>query len=379
LPQGSRHSKLSAISKGGTVTEPTYAPTAADPRPPRRLTRSHDGRWFGGVCEGLGRYFDVNPAVYRLAFVALALAGGTGLLLYLAAWLVIPDEGRESSLAEQALRDRRDRPVLAAGVGLVGLGAILFFSHAPFWPHPGNLWLAALLVGGGLVWWELRRREPLAAGGPAGSTTAGTGAAPAPPLPPRRSLLLPVLGALLAAVGVLGLLDALDALSVDWRIALAGAEVGVGVAILVGSLTGWRVAGLVGLELLLLPLLMLALAIDVPLRGGVGDRSERPAAVATIPGHYRLAVGTLNLDLRDLALPLGETTVRASVGVGELIVDVPQGAAVEVTGRAGAGEVTLFGTRQNGSRVEVHRTSGSGAHRLVLDLRVGLGDVEVRD
>jgi phage shock protein PspC (stress-responsive transcriptional regulator) len=361
------------------VTEPTYAPTAEDPRPTRRLTRTREGRWFGGVCEGLGRYFDVNPGIYRLAFVALALAGGTGLLLYLAAWLVIPDESRETSLAEQALRDRHDHPVLAVGVGLLGLGAILFFSHAPFWPHPGNIWLAALLVGGGLVWWELHGRQPVAAGGPAGATSAATGVAPAPALPRPRSLFLPVLGGLLAAGGVLGLMDALDAASVDWRIAVAGAEVGVGVAILAGSLLGWRVAGLVGLELLLLPLLVLALAIDVPLRGGVGDRTARPVAVAAIPDHYRLAVGTLKIDLRDLAVPVGETNVRASVGVGEVIVDVPQGAAVEVVGRAGAGEVTLFGTRQNGSRVEVRRTSGSGPHRLVLDLRVGLGDVQVRD
>ena len=49
-----------------------------DEAPPRRLVRVDEGRWLGGVCAGLGRYFDINPLVYRIAFAALALAGGTG-------------------------------------------------------------------------------------------------------------------------------------------------------------------------------------------------------------------------------------------------------------------------------------------------------------
>lgn len=359
--------------------EPTSAPPPADEsRPVRRLTRTRDGRWFGGVCSGLGRYFDVNAGIYRLAFVALALAGGTGLLLYLAAWLVIPDEGHETSIAEEALRNRRERPALAVGIGLLGLGAILVFSHAPFWPHPGNLWLAALLAGGGLVWWELHARPAVTAGGPAAPTPTATTAGPVASLPPGRSLFLPVLGGLLAAVGVLGLLEALDAASIDWRIVLGAAVAVVGVAIVVGSLTGWHVAGLVGLELLFVPLLVLALAVAVPLRGGVGRHTEQPAAAAAIPEHYRLAVGELELDLRDLSVPEGETTVRATVGIGHVVVEVPEGVALDVTARARAGDVVLFGTHESGLRVERRHSEGSGPRRLVLDLRVGVGDVEVR-
>jgi phage shock protein PspC (stress-responsive transcriptional regulator) len=63
----------------------TSETTTIDEAPPRRLVRVDEGRWLGGVAAGLGRYFDVNPLVYRIAFAALALAGGTGLLLYLAA------------------------------------------------------------------------------------------------------------------------------------------------------------------------------------------------------------------------------------------------------------------------------------------------------
>jgi phage shock protein C len=66
---------------------------------PRRLTRPREDRWLGGVAAGLGVYFDLSPTIYRVAFVALALAGGTGVLLYIAAWLVIPEEGAEDSIA----------------------------------------------------------------------------------------------------------------------------------------------------------------------------------------------------------------------------------------------------------------------------------------
>jgi len=79
------------------MAELTDDTTPIDEAPPRRLVRVDEGRWLGGVAAGLGRYFDVNPLIYRIAFAALALAGGTGLLLYLAAYLVIPGENDEES------------------------------------------------------------------------------------------------------------------------------------------------------------------------------------------------------------------------------------------------------------------------------------------
>ena len=76
---------------------PTDPPTAATqpmaegPRP-RKLTRSASDRVFGGVSGGLGRYFDIDPIIFRIGFVVLALAGGAGLLAYLAAWLLVPSD-----------------------------------------------------------------------------------------------------------------------------------------------------------------------------------------------------------------------------------------------------------------------------------------------
>ncbi|MFH1331134.1 MAG: PspC domain-containing protein [Actinomycetota bacterium] len=60
--------------------------------PPRRLYRSRSDRMLGGVAGGVASYLQVDPALTRLAFAALALAAGAGLLLYVIAWIVIPEE-----------------------------------------------------------------------------------------------------------------------------------------------------------------------------------------------------------------------------------------------------------------------------------------------
>src|SRR5215210_9572328 len=75
-------------------------PPASDPTPPevpvppagapRRLTRSSSDRVLGGVAGGLGRYFDIDPIIFRIGFVVLMLAGGAGFVGYLAAWLLVP-------------------------------------------------------------------------------------------------------------------------------------------------------------------------------------------------------------------------------------------------------------------------------------------------
>ena len=49
---------------------------------------------LGGVCGGLGEHLDVDPTVIRLVWAVIALLSlGTGLLIYLIAWLIIPEEG----------------------------------------------------------------------------------------------------------------------------------------------------------------------------------------------------------------------------------------------------------------------------------------------
>ena len=84
----------------------------------RPLQRSRSDRMLAGVSGGLARYFEIHPAIFRVGFVVLTLLGGAGILIYLAAWLVIPDEGKDDSIATAALRNRRDRPWPLIGVGL---------------------------------------------------------------------------------------------------------------------------------------------------------------------------------------------------------------------------------------------------------------------
>jgi phage shock protein PspC (stress-responsive transcriptional regulator) len=58
-----------------------------------RLVRSRRGRLIGGVCSGLGAHFSVDPILFRIAFVGLAIFSGVGIALYLAILLLVPEEG----------------------------------------------------------------------------------------------------------------------------------------------------------------------------------------------------------------------------------------------------------------------------------------------
>ncbi|MGB9666013.1 MAG: PspC domain-containing protein [Candidatus Cryosericum sp.] len=56
----------------------------------KRLYRSRKNQVIGGVAAGLAEYFDIDPAIVRIAWALLGIAWGTGVLLYLICWLVIP-------------------------------------------------------------------------------------------------------------------------------------------------------------------------------------------------------------------------------------------------------------------------------------------------
>lgn len=63
-------------------------------RPFKRLVRIHKDRKIAGVCAGFGDYFNVDPVLIRLLWLAFILIGGTGILLYVIAWIVMPLEDR---------------------------------------------------------------------------------------------------------------------------------------------------------------------------------------------------------------------------------------------------------------------------------------------
>lgn len=58
--------------------------------PPGRLRRSAADRKVAGVCGGLGEFFDIDPVLFRIAFIVAAFAGGVGILLYIMFWLAMP-------------------------------------------------------------------------------------------------------------------------------------------------------------------------------------------------------------------------------------------------------------------------------------------------
>ena len=118
----------------------------------QRLERSTSDRKLAGVAGGLGRYFDLNPSFFRIGFVVLTLLGGAGLLIYLVAAFVMPDEGKDKSIAEQVLADRRDRPWPLVGLALAGVAIVVLLSHATVWPAAGAGWILVLFAGLAILW-----------------------------------------------------------------------------------------------------------------------------------------------------------------------------------------------------------------------------------
>jgi phage shock protein PspC (stress-responsive transcriptional regulator) len=375
------------MSENTTTAAAEPTPTEAE----RRLVRPAEGRVVAGVCAGLARYFGISPVVYRVAFAALVLVGGSGVILYAAAWLVIPDQRRGDSIVGEAIRDHRNRPWLVLGVGLVGVGLLLGIAESRLWPDPGDVWLVALAIGLAVVWWQIRDERPEpgkiraaqshrgVAAEPLESTLAAGDRGWGPGARRRFPIFFPVVGVVTAAAGVLAVLQATDVVNVDWTLALAGGVVLIGLAVAVGAFFG-GVGALAALGAILAAVMLAVSAVDLPLDGPVGDRTERPTSVFELEDRYSQSIGELTVDLRGLELPPGETRIRASVGIGQLTIRVPEAALAEVDAKVAAGEALVFGTRRNGWTVEqrVVDEAGPGAPKLTINAEVGFGDLEVQ-
>ena len=186
------------------------------------------------------------------------------------------------------------------------------------------------------------------------------------------------MGALLVVVGAVWLADRLDWIEVGAGMVLPLLVTGIGVALLALSFEGDH-PGLVTLGVILAVLTLLtAVAPTEGFRGGIGDRRYDPAAMSELDSPYRLGIGSLRVDLSDLPVE-GSVEVEADVGLGDLLIIVPDDVAVDVTARSGAGEVRIFGEATNGIDVEDEYLSpGSARDVLVIDAGVFMGQVEVR-
>jgi phage shock protein C len=75
---------------GAPLASGTDAPAATTPPPTKRLMRSSRDKKLGGVCAGVADYFDLDPTIVRVVWLLAVLFGGTGLLIYLILWIVLP-------------------------------------------------------------------------------------------------------------------------------------------------------------------------------------------------------------------------------------------------------------------------------------------------
>jgi phage shock protein PspC (stress-responsive transcriptional regulator) len=387
-----------------------------------RLERPHSGRWVAGVAHGLSARYDVGVGWIRLGFALLAFAGGLGIVLYAAGWLLLPDEGSAESTVTRALGNV-DQPTRWVGIGMIALAGAIVVGWSGL--VRGELMFAGLLVLAGLLLYrgdlpprtpppgrppddpagvgpgldEARRPDeaipqdggaaghdaaPPAArpeGPPAGSPAPVVESQPRPPRAPRpRSALgLFTVGTALAVVGVLAMATTGGVSQRDVRDLLGAAFLVIGAGLLIGTWLG-RSRGLIVLGIVLAPLALMAFVLPLPLRGDVGERTFAVSNPETAPA-YEMLAGDMRLDLRSLE-PDAAGTVHASLGFGRLLVLLPGDLNPMLETEIGIGEFELsgLGARMEDGGLDVRRSIDLGGDGdLVLDLRVGIGQIDVEE
>src|ERR671916_1059128 len=115
------------------------------------VRRSSSDVKLAGLCGGLARHWGIDPVLVRVGWALLALSGGLGVILYLAGWLLIPADGRETSPAEDMFGEsvrRWPREVWVAIVVIACIaGLAVFGGFAPLGIGPAR---------GGAPGWDLR-------------------------------------------------------------------------------------------------------------------------------------------------------------------------------------------------------------------------------
>jgi phage shock protein PspC (stress-responsive transcriptional regulator) len=91
-----------------TTADARSAPAAGQPQA-GRLRRSADDKMLAGVAGGIARYLNADVTLVRVIIAALVLFTGAGAALYIAAWLLIPEDGEDQPVAAAWIAARRDR------------------------------------------------------------------------------------------------------------------------------------------------------------------------------------------------------------------------------------------------------------------------------
>lgn len=367
-----------------------------------RPVRPRAGRKLGGVATGIALRFQIDPVIVRIAFVALVLSGGVGVPMYLAGWLLLPEEGDEVSPLE-ALISKGSSSMSQAQTVLLGF---LMFPALAFTFGSGGFQVVVTLAAAVACIYLLQKNrghlQPAALADPVPMSPPVPGAPawdplgaapfawdlpePAPkPQPPAPRPRRPRVG--LMTLGVATLVIAGSAIAGNWApwftvphtIGLLVAVLAAG--LLIGSFTG----GGRGLIWLLIPLSVVGLGLTVIDFDGSPTRlssyNETPKAVSDVRDRYETSVGSVQLDLRQLP-DAGEVKTAIEVELGEVIVRVPKNADVTYRCEASSiGDIDCLGKRAEGSSVEVSGKdlgeNGEGGLKIELDVRSSVGEVRV--
>jgi phage shock protein C len=133
----------------------------------KRIIRSRKDRIIAGVCGGFADYFNLDPSLIRLGWIFFTLFGGSGILAYFLAMIVLPDEYSAPYYdRDDVSRTKNDKTILW-GALLVFVALILFFMHndllyliwTRFWDSSINLFLAIAILGFGVYLLYTKRSE----------------------------------------------------------------------------------------------------------------------------------------------------------------------------------------------------------------------------
>jgi hypothetical protein len=213
---------------------------------------------------------------------------------------------------------------------------------------------------------------------PAPPWSGGGGQGPPPGQgPPTRRHRPVVTGVALIVAGGLWMLHVLG-VPLRWEVLLPSALIAIGLAVLVGG--RWAAtAGLVTVGTVVAIVALLVTIFPTSPSVSAGDRTHAVTSMDELEERYELGAGDLTVDLRELELPAGTTSLEVRVGAGQLTVLVPAGATVVVDAEVGLGEVVAFDTRVSGVTPQrrVTEEGDPDAGTLEIEASVGLGQLEV--
>lgn len=354
-----------------------------------RLYRSIDDRKIAGVAGGLGRHLNIDPTILRVLFVVLCFFGGAGLLLYGAAWLLVPEDGRTHGTIATS-PSTRNALLITAGV----IGALLLVGDS--WHGIGFPW-PVMLVGIGVLLYMLVKRR----GEPAETTpeqvppwapsevtpTAAPQAYYQPrsrPRPDRGPRLFGFTLAMIAlALGSLGLYEAAGGGVADAAYPALALTI-VGFMLVVGAFVG-RAGGLIFLGLIS-TFALLASSVAGTFGSLNEDHGERlrvaPVSAAAVRSDYRIDSGQMTVDLSGLTDPekLDGRVIHLDGGAGEIRVTLPRDVRSKVVADIGGpGQIELPGRSVGGIGNHLEHTYGDGTATVTIDTHVSIGHIDVRN